>query len=263
MRSIGPYLFAGLVSLLIGHAVVFSQPAPPSTGTLTVNSRVKIGAKTVQLRRKRFYLFRGGFDANSKLIERLKTANVVSRDCFYCQIHASTEFMTWLKDCETAYCREITAEDIERVPEFKAAYEKGKASSTFSKKPELAQKWLITNLEKPFQSGFYDERQKELKELLTGIDPPVESSITNAAGTSAAFLNVPLYSATATEKFLLSNLIPIEAEGKSFVWACEIDLGTAKKTQALETAETSQRVKKCEVIVRDLPACKEGNCAAK
>lgn len=248
--------------LLLDNSAVFSQTTRPSNGTLVVNTRVKIGTSNIPLKRKRFYLFRGGFDANSKLIDRLKTAVVVSRNCYYCQAHASAEFMEWLKDCETPHCREITAEDIAKVPEFQAAYQKGKASSTFSKKPELAQKWLVTNLEQPFQSGFYDERQKEIKELLNGLAAPVQSTMTGASGISAVFSSVPLQltGSSTTEKFLLSNLIPIEAGEKSFVWACEIELGSSKKTQILEAPDASKLVKKCEVIVRNLSECKAGSC---
>ena len=232
-----------------------------------VVSRIKVGTTTVSLKRKRFYLFRGGFDVNRKLVDRLKTAIALSRDCYYCQAHASAEFMGWLKDCETPHCREITADDIAKVPEFQAAYQKGTASSTFSKKPELAQTWLVTNLEEPFRVGFYGERQKEIKELLNGLAAPIQSSMTNASGISATFLNIPLQPAgsASTEKFLLSNLVPIEVREskKSFVWACEVELGGTKKTQTLEASDVSKLVKKCEVIVRELPDCTAGTCTQK
>src|SRR5688500_4942913 len=106
-------------------------PAPQDTGVLEVNGRVKIDGKQERLKRKRFYLFRGGLDANKALVERIRTAEYTSRDCFYCKLNASAEFRAWLKveDCESPFCREISGADSTKVPEFRAALEKGRSEA--------------------------------------------------------------------------------------------------------------------------------------
>src|SRR3954462_14760730 len=101
----------------------FYAQGPRSLGALSINGRVKTTAKPLLLKGKRFYLFAGGLEANKPLIEKLKVSNFVSRDCYYCRLHVSPEFMTWLRAgdgiCDSPYCRMITAEDKDKVPEFK------------------------------------------------------------------------------------------------------------------------------------------------
>jgi hypothetical protein len=252
-----------------GCQAVFAQAASAPAATLIINGRAKTAAKTVVLKKKRFYLFRGDRVANKTLIERLKAVTMTSRDCYYCGLHASTEFMQWLKagdgSCESVHCREITPEDVTKVPEFQAAYQKG--TKQFDKKPELAREWLVTNLEPGFRSGFYDARKAILDALLKDLSAdrlPVESAMTdNSAAALANFSGIPLRSGGAPEKFVFSNLIPIEIGEKSYVWVCEVDVGKDKKTPILDAPESSKVVKKCEVIVRDLPACSAGACEQK
>ena len=253
-------ILVGLL-LLHGYQAVYAQAVPSAGGSLIVSGRAKTATKTVILKKKRFYLFRGDREANKTLIERLKAANVTSRDCFYCQLHASTQFMDWLKvgdgNCESVHCREITSEDIAKVPEFQAAFQKG--SKPFSKKPELAKKWLVTNLEPGFRSGFYDMRKAFVKDFQKDI---VQTAMTdNSTSALAYFSNIP--SNRAVEKFVYTNLVPIEIGEKSYVWVCEVDVGKDKKTPILDAPESSKLVKKCEVIVRDLPVCKAGSCDQK
>ena len=61
-------------------------------------ARVKINGKPVKISRKRFYLFRGGLDSNKDRVARLKAANFTSRDCYYCNLHTSKEYIAWLKE---------------------------------------------------------------------------------------------------------------------------------------------------------------------
>jgi hypothetical protein len=237
----------------------FGQGAQP-LGSMEISGRVKIGAKQEKLTRKRFYLLRGGLEANKALVEKLRTAAPVSRDCFYCSQKASAEFISWLKagDCESPYCREITADDAQKVPEFQAAYKKGQTQ--FKRKPALAQKWITTNLAASLRDGFYLEKKKMLAGLLGGIKP-VQSVMTDSVTVKGIFIDIPLELAgKKTQTFLVSNLLPIEVGDKSYVWACEIEVG-AEKPAILKL--TDARTKACEVFVRTLPVCTAGSCTAK
>lgn len=236
-------------------------------GSLEVTGRVKIGAKVEKLKRKRFYLFPGGLAANKSLVDKLKAADVPSRDCFYCQMKASPEFIAWLKaeDCESPYCRDITAADAAKVPEFQAAYDKGLRQ--YGRKPTVAQKWLTTNLAPELRDGFYRQRKSAIDALRGGAKPQ-QSAMTDSVSVKAVFIDIPLKTpqpgGKATETFLISNLVPIEVGAKSYLWACEIEVGGAKKaTLALKVPENNKPVSKCEVIVKDLPACNAGSCAIK
>ncbi|MBK8465853.1 MAG: hypothetical protein IPL32_08485 [Chloracidobacterium sp.] len=258
-----------LIALLVlsGCPAVYAQTASKTTGSLVINGRAKTTSKTVVLKKKRFYLFRGDREANRTLIENLKAANLPSRDCFYCQLKASAEFMQWLKagdgNCESIHCREISQEDITNVPEFQIAFQKG--TKPFAKKPELARKWLVTNLEPGFRTGLYDARKAMIDGLLKDLPAerlPVQSAMTdNSSSALANFSSIPL--TAATEKFIFANLVPVEIGEKSYVWICEVDIGKDKKTPILDAPESSKIIKKCEVIVRDLPDCKAGTCDQK
>lgn len=249
--------FAPLIVILLAAFVPISGQ---SLGAMEVSGRVKIGTKQEKLTRKRFYLFRGGLEANKTLIDKLKAATPVSRDCFYCTQKATPEFIAWLRagDCESPYCREITADDAQKVPEFKAAYQKG--LTQFKKKPDLAREWLTTNLPTGLRDGFYKEQKTMLGGLL-GTLKPVQSVMTDTVSVKGIFIDIPLELAgKKTEKFLVSNVLPIEVGDKSFVWACEIEIG-ADKTAVLKLTEG--KTKACEVIVRPVAACAAGVCAVK
>jgi hypothetical protein len=253
--------------LIVLLALCCSAYAQTSSGSLIVTGRAKTASKNVVLKKKRFYLFRGDREANKTLVERLKAVDPTSRDCFYCGLHASAEFMQWMQagdgGCESVHCREITQEDISKVPEFQAAYQKG--TKQFNKKPELAREWLVTNLEPAFQSGLYDARKAMIDGLLQDLPDtqrPVQTAMTDSTAAVAYFSNIPL-SAAVSNKFVFVNLVPVEIGVKSYVWVCEVDLGKDKKTPVLDAPERSAVIKKCEVIVRDLPACKAGTCEQK
>lgn len=234
------------------------------TGSLEISGRVSVAGAQVKLKRKRFYLFRGGLEANKEMIGRIKAATVASRDCFYCKARASAEYAAWLKaeECESPYCREITTDDIAKVPEFQAAYQK--SLKQVRNKPLIAQKWLTTNLTPELRDGFYLDRKKLTTGLLGGVKP-LQSSMTDSVSVIAIFLDIPLNLAAGkkTETFLVTNLVPIEIGDRSYVWACEAEIGAGKKAKIppLPVADTSKLVKKCEVIVRNLPKCETGSCA--
>lgn len=254
-----PKFIPAIFVLFAAFVQLFGQGAR-APGSMEVSGRVKIGAKQEKLVRKRFYLVRGGLEANKALVEKLRVSEPVSRDCFYCRQKASAEYIAWLKagDCESPYCREITADDAQKVPEFQAAYKKG--LTQFKRKPALAQKWITTNLPAPLRDGFYDEQKKLLAGLLGDIRP-VQSVMTDSVTVKGIFIDIPLdLAGKKTEKFLVSNILPIEVGDKSYVWACEIEIG-AEKPAVLRLTEAKSKT--CEVFVRPLTACAAGSCTAK
>jgi hypothetical protein len=233
---------------------------PAATGVLEVSGRVKIDGKQERMKRKRFYLFRGGLVANKPLIDRLRNAEFVSRDCFYCRMNASPEFRSWLKaeDCESPFCREISAEDAARVPEFKAAMTKG--SQLFARKPALAREWLTINLTPGLRDGFYLERKKTIDAVLAGVRP-LMSGMTDSVSIKSIFIDIPINppAGKTTETFLISNIAPFEIGTKGYVWACEVEIGPEKKA-VRSLPEPGKRADKCEVFVRDLPLCDGQSC---
>ena len=246
--------------------MLYAQDGEHRSGAVSVNGRVKTSGKPLLLKGKRFYLFAGGLEANKPLLAKLRSTPFVSRDCYYCHLHASAEFMNWLRAgdgiCDSPYCRMVTTEDTQKVPEFKAAYEKG-AAKQFAKKPALAQKWILTSLDKGLITGFYDSRKTYLTQVLGGMTP-VQSAMTDS-GTSvqALFVNIPL--TAGSQKFVFSNLIPAEVGKRSYIWACEVDVKDGKlvKTPVFEAPDADKTVKNCEIIVRELPACGPESCEQK
>jgi len=250
--------------LLPGCLRVSAQDGPPpqQPGALEVSGRLKIDGKDQLLKRKRFYLFRGGLETNKELVQKLKDTETVSRDCFYCRTGASRQFISWLNtpgmDCESPYCREITTEDIAGVPEFQTAFQKGLRQ--FGNRPAIAQKWLTTNLPPALRDGFYRQRKSLLDSLLGGIKP-LQTSMTDSVSVKVIFIDIPLnLGGKKSEKFLVSNLLSVEIGDKSYVWACEVELepGKTKKLPLQLPKKTG-----CEIIVKNLPACAAGSCEQK
>jgi len=236
--------------------------APPAFGSIKLQAKsVKIGPKEETLKRKRFYLLPGGLEANKALIEKLRAAEPVARACFYCRSKASAGFISWLEaeNCESPYCREVTAEDIKKVPEFQVAYRKG-LKQFGRRRTELARKWIVTNLPASFRDGFYRQKRTLLASLLGDIKP-LQSVMTdrNAAG---VFIDIAVDAgAKKGEKFLISNILPIEMDGKGYIWACEVNVIGGKQVAII--LEERPIPKKCEVIVRPLPACAAAGCQSK
>jgi hypothetical protein len=259
MKGLSRVIAFAAALCLLSCAPAYSQQGG-TTGSLEITVNPKIGTQAVGFKGKRFYLLQGGLEANRTLIETLKTASPTSRDCFYCKIQASSEFIAWLKagDCDSPYCREITVEDIAKVPEFKAAYEKSLAE--YGNKPSIAQKWLINNLAPTLSVGFYDTRRSFLDTLLKTVKT-TGSAVTDSSNFRAMFVNIPLKEAETAETFLVSNLVPIEWGGKSYTWACEVAVGGDEiAALKLQVPEVDKPVKGCEVIVRELPACSSEIC---
>lgn len=251
------------ILLIVLLASVAAMPMPAqNTGSLEVVGRVKIGSKTEKLKRKRFYLFAGGLAANKAWIDRLKATEFVSRDCFYCAAKASAQYIAWLnaEDCESPYCRDITKEDVAKVPEFKAAYDKGMGVKFFRGKANIAEDWLTVNLDPKLRDGFYLDRKAAIVKLLAGEIVPLQSAMTDSVTVAALFIDVPVKTSKA-ELYTVSNLVPIEVGGKSYIWACEVGVNANKKDKlVLKVPDGNKPVPKCEVIVRDLKTCTAGSC---
>ena len=250
------------IVLLVLIAPAGAVDAAAQTGVVEVAGIVRVDGKREKLSRKRFYLFNGGLEQNKALIERLKAAEIRSRDCYYTEQKASPQFICWLKaqNCESPYCRKITADEVPKVPEFKAAYD-----STLKRpgiKAAIALDWLTTSLPPIFSSGFYDERQALTKMLLTGA-VPLQSSMTDTAGIRAMLIDIPVTPAgeRKTQTFLVSNVTPIELGTKSYVWACEIEVGVDKPAKLI-LVEPGKPSKVCQTFVRELRKCSTGSCPA-
>jgi hypothetical protein len=251
--------FLSLTLVLPFGCPAISAQEMPLPGALEVRSRVTIAGKQEKLVRKRFYLFRGGLEENKTLVEKLKATDFISRDCFYTRLKASAQFICWLKtnNCESPYCRKVTKEDIESVPEFQAAYQKGLRQF---RRPEIAQGWLTTNLLPDLREGFYLEQKSMLAGLLGDLRP-LQSAMTDTTSIKASFIDIALnLGGKKSEKFLVSNLLPVEVGDKSYIWACEVEIEPGK------TAKLPLQVPKktgCEIIIKNLPACAAGSCDQK
>lgn len=251
--------------ITLGSWLVVAQEKSP-VGSLEVSGRIRIEKQSVKLQRKRFYLFRGGLEENKNLLEKLKTAEVVSRDCYYSKMQASPQFICWLKegDCESPYCRKITDSDIENVPEFQNAFQKG--LKQFGKtRSSISQDWLTTNLNPKLRDGFYQKR-KTLLESLLSESKPIQSSMTDSVSVKAVFIDIPLNLSNSggekkEETFLVSNVLPFEIDNKSYIWACEIGISSGKTAKLrLEVPKDNKPVDGCEVIIKDLTECKTEAC---
>jgi hypothetical protein len=252
-----------VLGLCIAMQMMSAFGISQQTGAIDVMARaVKIDGKSGIISRKRFYLFSGGLTANRSMLDRIKAADIRSRDCYYGEKQASPQFICWLKaeNCESPYCRTLTDADIQQVPEFKAAYTKG--LTQFKGLPEIARGWITTNLPTIFTSGYYEE-SKSLATRLLGTAVPIKSTMTDVKGVKTTFTDIPLTFAggKTTQTYLVSNVLPFEYSGKSYVWACEVEVG-AEKTVSLVLQLPSTR-KTCEVYVRDLQACKTEACPTK
>jgi len=256
MRAPTRCLLLALIATL-GAAAMIAQ-----TGTIEVATRIQglDGKPRTDLSRKRFYLLSGGLAQNAALLDKLKTAEIKSRDCYYTDAKASPQFICWLKaqNCESPYCRKIKTEDVAQVPEFKAAYD------TSLKRPGMTQAfaldWLTTSLPPIFSNGFYEDRRKLADVLLAGFKP-MQSAMSDTAGVRAWLTDIPLTLSgdKKTQLFTVSNIVPIELGSKSYVWACEKEAGSTKVKLLLPAKESST----CKLFVRELKTCQVAACPAK
>lgn len=207
---------------------------------------------------------RGGLKENDSLIKRLKSTEIVSRDCFYANLKVSPQFVCWLKEnnCESPYCREIMTEDVNEVPEFLTAYQK--SLRQYGGNSEIARLWLTTNLPFDLREGFYRQQKSMINSLILDARP-IQTIMTEGRLGLAYFVDIPLNLENAggakkkTETFLISNLLPLELGESSHVWACEVEIGKEKQAILNFLPDTNR----CVIVSRELPVCNTQGCAVK
>jgi hypothetical protein len=261
MISLRPLTLAILPAVLF--AAFVTVPAQQPAGSLEVNVKnVKAEGKPAKLSRKRFYIFPGGLKENAALVARMKSAEITPRDCYYKGVQASDQYICWLRaeNCESPFCRVVDAATLDQndkanfVPEFFAAYNKGVA--LFKGKSDIARDWILTNMPDALVNGFYRQQQQVLSTVLGGVKP-LQSSMTDTPGIRTIFLDIPFAESETKKKFLITNVLPVEIGGKSYVWTCEKDVEPGKKA----IIDLSRLSKTCEMTERTLKVCATGVCA--
>ncbi|CAN5632973.1 hypothetical protein BH10ACI3_BH10ACI3_13900 [soil metagenome] len=241
-----------LIAVLTGSILVSAQANPGFGAVLLKGGTVKSADGTKKaLVRKRFYLFAGAVKDNQPLVDRIRSTDLVSRDCFYSGINASVCFIKWLEraNCESPLCRQVAQEEVASVKEFQSAYDKGFAQ--FNKRPDLALSWLVDNLSPELVSGFY-RKQKSATDMILGGLKPLQTAITTGTDAEALFVDVPVVDKAA--KYMISNLIPVEIGAKSYVWVCGVNVQRDKQTAVVINKNN------CTITERDVRVCSTGTC---
>ena len=134
----------------------------------------------------------------------------------------------WLEEnhCETIYCRELTADEVECesidpekcVPEFTSAYRS--ALEKLNGNKELARRW-VTNYpplsSSRLSNGFYAAKSEWLKRAVEAIEKglgstsEIRSTITDKDG-------VAYFHDLCPGTYYVSSIAPIEVEGSAFLW---------------------------------------------
>lgn len=246
---------AALAAVIVSPTL--SAQVPDGTGTIVLKGLgVKGKNRTIRpLARKRFYLFTGSLVENKPLLDRLKTLEVNSRDCFYVGLKASPCFLAWLREenCETPFCRVIKRDEIAGVPEFETAYAKG--LPLYGGKPDVALGWILNSMPNELVSGYYRHQKAVLGRALADLKPS-QSAMSTSTAAEATF--VGLSAGERSSKYLISNVLPVEIDDKSYIWACEADVSRGKITVVPLSLDAKR--KNCVLIVNDLKACTSESC---
>lgn len=249
---------AAIVCLLCSTAFVAQTPEAPR-GVIRLKVKFKSGDAPKELARKRFFLIKGSLADNKNLIERIKQTSVISRECYYRSKGASLALIKWLteNECDSVYCREVDEKYLsgsEAVPEFQAAFKQG--LSEF-KTPELARRWLTTNLSPDIRDGFYNEKQRIINDLIaqsgSGNTTSIMSVMTDRKGT-AYLTNIE------PGTYTVSNIVGSETGKTSILWACEKEVKAVNLAIALRPLTLSNEKDpkvKCEFVERPLPVCEK------
>jgi hypothetical protein len=253
------WMLALLASLALTAALfpVIGSTQESKTGVLRLRVRVKVGESTKGLARKRFFLLPGTLEQNRSVVDAIEKRPVLTRDCYYSRLGASTALINWLKesDCESVYCREIAKEDVEgptSVPEFVRAL--AESEKEFGS-PETARKWLTTNIPENLRGGFYKNRQSELQALINQAETSgakVLSVMTDRNGTA-------YFTDLTPGTYVVSSLLPVEIQLNSVVWNCEVQVktGDLATEKPYLISNTKDRNVKCVGLERPLPVCEK------
>lgn len=237
-------------ALLLMVTVALAQN---QSGVLRLRVRVKLDDNSPMrgLPRKRFFLIPGTLEQNRALLEAIERQPLISRDCYYQKIGASTALINWLKegDCESVYCREVDKDFVsgpKAVPEFVTAFTAGQKEYG---KDETARQWLTTNLTPDLRDGFYRDRQRALQALLKQT-PAAQSVMTDRNGTA-------YFTDLGPGTYVLSNLIPTEL-GQTFVtWNCEVQVkaGDLATEKPYLVSNRKEKLVKCVGVEKPKPIC--------
>jgi hypothetical protein len=258
-----------LLAVLTGTVAPAAAQGPQAVGSIEVRGgkvrgtdkgNVKGTDKArIPLERKRFYVFPGGLRENQALLDRLKTAELTSRDCFYTGLQASPCFIKWLGEvnCESPFCRKIKREDIQGVKEFEAAYAKGLAA--YRNRPDIALSWILNNLPTDLVTAYY-RHQRGIIDKALGLQKPLQTSIT-ATGAETIFPGLAV--TDKSSKYLVSNILPVEIDDKSYVWACEVDVKPNKPERLVLALPLAPNKKNCVLFANPLRVCSTEACEKK
>lgn len=225
-------------------------------GVLRLRVRVKIGDATKGLARKRFFLLKGSLEQNKALIEAIDRQPLTTRDCYYARAGATKELINWLRenDCESIYCRELQAEDVEgphAVREFADALAVGEKELGSR---QLARKWLSVNLPEKLRVGFYRERQNEIAAIIKQAEAAsgakVLSVMTDRNGTA-------YFTDLEPGSYTLSNIVPAEIGPNVSMWNCEIQVkpGDLATERPYLISNRNDKNVKCVAVEKPLPVC--------
>jgi hypothetical protein len=109
------------------------------------------------------------------------------------------------------------------------------------------------------------QRKKAIDAMLAGVKP-LQSGMTDSVSIKAIFIDIPIAppAGKSTETFLVSNLAPSRSVQRVMSGhAKSRSRRIRKRFDRFRSAEPGKRADKCEVFVRDIPACDGPGCTLK